>query len=98
MNKIDAVRKALNDRQGGFVKVWDYSISHSCLRISFNDSSDGIFMHDCERVEFHPAWANMNILIEPYQGTHGERYRVTDGKHLYVDCGQIYFGDSMEFS
>jgi hypothetical protein len=78
-------------------KVWDYSISHSILRIRLNESTAGLALHDCKHVAFDPIWTINDLRIVPYEDSHGRRCRVTDGDHLDVDCGQIYFSEYMQF-
>ncbi|MEJ2364911.1 MAG: hypothetical protein P8017_09580 [Deltaproteobacteria bacterium] len=95
-NPADNTIAALAARSWEFAKVWDYSISHSILRIRLNESTAGLALHDCEHVTFDPVWAINNLKIVSYDHPHGRRYRVTDGDHLDVDCGQVYFSEHMQ--
>ena len=96
-NSTDKAIVALASKSWKFAKVWDYSISHSILRIRLDEKMTGLALHDCNHIVFDPAWTINYIKIVPYEDRHGKRYRVTDGKHLDVDCGQVYFSEEMEF-
>jgi hypothetical protein len=100
----DSVQKALEGLEawrGGYAVVWDYSISHSILRIRIarKDSDCGaiLVLHDCNRLIYDPAWQNVDIRVAEYVGDHARRrYRVTDSERLDVDCGMLYFSEESE--
>lgn len=77
-----------------YAKVWDYSISHSCLRVRLDESDQGLFLHGCEKVYFVPGWEVGQFEITQYDGEH-PRHRVKDGDFFDVDCVRIYFSEDM---
>ena len=97
MTPTEEAIQVIRSKRWRTAKVWDYSISHSILRLRMDESDEGLVFHDCDRIEFEVVWKVGDIQVEQYGEGNNKRYRVTDGKNLYVDCGQVYFCRNTDF-
>jgi hypothetical protein len=90
---ISHLRVQLDPWNGAFAQVWDYSVSHSVLRIKVARQGDEqcilVTLVDCDEVSFSSTWDSFRPNLEIFLGPFGERIRISDGAHLRVQCGGV---------
>jgi hypothetical protein len=94
-SKSEDVLPGLDRCRDRSAQVWDYSTSHSTLRILLRDAVAGSYallsLHSCERVRFRCDRQPASISAR----RSGDHLEVTDGANLYVRCRVAYL--SREF-
>jgi len=91
---IDAEQNArLSIWYGAPAEVWDYSVSHSILRVHMSQGPDSasvlIYMYGCRRVSFLSSWATSKTIVSLLPGEK-EMFLVSDGDRLQVECESVY--------
>jgi len=79
--------------QGGRATPWDYTVSHSVLRLRLH--ADGaaacvvLYMFDCDSVSMSSGWDDLALRVDTFSSEFGRRFRVSDGSRFNVDCANI---------
>jgi len=96
IDQLQAVMRRIESLGVCYAQVWDYSVSHSCLRIRFGNTFCGLFLDNCSRVSFEPTW-NMNAFnMEPLPADRTVRVHVHSGPQFDVECGGAQFIEDMK--
>lgn len=81
---------------GRWAQAWDYSVTHSTLRIRLVRPESKLFavlsLHGCHRVHFESSWHDAAIRARRV----GERMHFADGVNLDVTCGVAFLSDDLD--
>jgi hypothetical protein len=94
---IDAAAKTILAQlapwQGGRATPWDYTVSHSVLRLRLHADRAGacivLYMFDCESVSMFSGWDDLALRVDTFSSEFGPRFRVSDGARFNVDCASL---------
>ena len=93
MDILSELNERLSTWRGARAEMWDYTVSHSILRLHLSVGPSGpsvvLYMYACERVSFSSSWERATILVS--QLSDGPtKHLVTDGTNLRVACENVY--------
>jgi hypothetical protein len=78
---------------GGRAQIWDYTVSHSVLRIKLShDGQDPcavLYMYDCHRLAFQTSWVDAALSVQVFGSGEATRHRIADGDRLSADCASV---------
>ena len=90
---LDKLLHALQPWAGCWVEPWDYTTSHSWLRIKLQrrnvDACALLAFLGCQRVSFVPSWDGFDLKIVRDDDQHGPLFKVSDGDRLLVECRNV---------
>ncbi len=97
MDPLSDLNARLSTWRGARVEVWDYTVSHSILRVHLSRGPNGpsavLYMYVCNRVSFSSGWDSAAIVVT--QPSVDLNYVVTDGDHIRVECGNVHLTASL---
>ena len=93
MDPLAELNERLSTWRGIRAELWDYTVSHSILRLHLSRSRNGpsalLYMYACKRVSFSSGWERATVSVSQVSDD-PMKYLVTDGANLRVECGNIH--------
>ena len=96
---LDKLLPALQVWARCWAEPWDYTTSHSWLRIKLQrrnvEACALLVLIGCQRVSFVRSWDGFDPKIALDDDEHGPLFRVSDGDRLLVDCRNVYLSPKL---
>jgi len=93
MDPLSQLNERLSAWHGTRAELWDYTVSHSILRLHLSRSPNGpsalLGMYACKRVSFSSGWERATVSVSQLSDD-PIKYLVTDGANLRVECGNVH--------
>ena len=90
---VESILPQLARWQGERGTPWDYTVSHSILRLRLHAAGAAecvvLYMFDCNSISMSSSWNDLALRIATFPSGDSRRFRVSDGSRFDVDCGNV---------